>query len=110
MPTVVFILKAAVNDYLVVIQVVVDTIEYVNQSLTGDAREALWLTSGEMGELEGVDIINIHYRLQTTGLIVILLLLGIHDITRALEHAQRTSKLAWAARRGAGGFTDGGKG
>lgn len=60
-PTVVFILKAAVNDHLVVIQVVVNTIEYVNQSLTGDAREALWFASGKMGELEWVDIINIHY-------------------------------------------------
>lgn len=109
-PTVVFILKAAVNDHLVVIQVVVNTIEYVNQSLTGNAREALWLASGEMGKLERVDIINIHYRLKTTGLIVILFLLGIHDITRALEHAQRTSELAWAARRGANGLADGGKG
>ena len=109
-PTIVFILKATVNHHLVVIQVVVNTIKDVNQGLTGNAREALWLASGEMGKFEWVDIINIHYRLKTTGLIGILFLLGIHNITRAFEHAQRTAKLARATRRGTDGLADGGKG
>lgn len=109
-PTVVFILETAVNNHLVVIQVVVNTIEHVNQGLTGDARKALWFASSEMRKFEWVDIINIHYRLKTAGLIVLLLLFGIHHIYGALEHAQRTSEFAWPTRWGASRFPDGGKG
>jgi len=85
--TIVFVLEAAVNDDLVVIQVIISTIQHFYQCLVGDARETLWLSSGEVGKLESVGIIDIHHRLEPTGLVIILFLLGIHYFTGAFEHA-----------------------
>lgn len=85
--TIVFVLKAAVNNHLVVIQVIVCTIQYFHQCLVSDARKALGFASSKVRKLEWVGVIDIHDRLKAAGLVVFLFLFGIHHITGMLKHA-----------------------
>jgi hypothetical protein len=105
--TIVLVLETAIDDHFVVIYMVIDAIEDLDESSRSDTRETLGLACVEMGKLECRDIIHIHHGLQTTWLIAILVLLGIHDIARVLKHTQGSSELGGTTRWGACRFADG---
>ena len=112
MTAVVFVFEAAVNNDLVVIQVVIGAIEDLDQGFTRDARQALGFVGGEMGELEGRCLVHVHYGRKTggrgtsgldgVGWNAVLVLLGIHDVSGMLKHAERPAELA----RSPGGRAD----
>lgn len=65
MSAIVLILKAAVNDGLLVIHVVVSTIKHLDEGLMGDARKALRLRRCEVRQLQG-GVVLIHHGRQAT--------------------------------------------
>lgn len=84
---IVLILETAVNDGLLVIQVVISTIKHLDEGLMSDARKALGLRRVEMRQLQG-GVVLIHYGRHATWRIRITVLLCVHNVARTLKHAE----------------------
>lgn len=108
---IVLVLEATVNDYFVVIAMIIGAIKDLHERRMTNAWQAFRLIGREVRKLEGRSIIDIHHGLQSTRLIAILVLFRIHHVTRVFEHAERPSELAWS-RPGwrTSRLADGGKG